>query len=124
MVSGRRLVSVWFALHLSVGIGLMGMTSAVFDRPALSPGVPLLVGAVVAFIAAVVLLREYPELQSGVVWRFSLLTAVVFVLGNVLARSGIYAPTGEGSPLTIAVIWLTSMAVGYWVTAGRESARV
>lgn len=116
MVSGRRLLSIWFAFQLSVGIGLMGITNALLERTEVSQGVPLVIGTAGALMTAYVLLRQYPELKSSVVWRFGLLTSVLFIVGNIVTVGGIYAPYGEGSPLTIGFLWLTAMVVAYGVS--------
>ncbi len=116
MASGRRLLSIWFAFHLSVGIGLMGVTNALLRGTEVSQGIPLVIGAAGALMAAYVLLRRFPELKSGVVWRCGFLTTVLFIFGNVVTPNGIYSPTGESSPLTIGLLWLVAMAVAYGVS--------
>jgi hypothetical protein len=115
MVSGRRLLDFGSSLNLSVGVGLgtlVGVLPQATDAPT---SVPLVIGVLGSFTTAYVVLGRYPETESGVVWRFGLLTLALFVLGNVLAADGSYAPTSERSLLTIGVIWLVSMAVAYAV---------
>lgn len=118
MVSIPRLLSIWFALHLSVGIGLMGLASAFLERPGAALGAPLVIGVVGALLVAIILIRSYPELENRVVWRFGLLTSVLFVVGNVVVSDGIYAPPGEGSVLTTGLLWFAAMGVAYGLVGG------
>lgn len=111
----RRLVLVWSYLHLSIGGGLMAITQALLDRPV---EVSLLVGAVGALMTAVVLLHRYPELETSVIRRFGLLTLVLFIIGHVVIADGFKASPGESSPLTIGLLWITSMAVAYELSGG------
>ena len=115
MIDGRRLLSVWFALHLSVGIGLMGITSALFEQADIPLGAPVVVGAFGALMTAYVLLHQFPELESSEVWRFGFFTFVLFIIGNVPTPNGIYAPSGGDSPLMIGLLWIAAMAVSYRV---------
>lgn len=119
MLSIPRLLSIWFALHLSVGIGLMGLAGAFLKQSDATFGIPLLIGVAGALLVAIVLVRSFPELKGSVVWRFGLLTSVLFVVGNVVTPEGIYAPPGEESVLTIGLLWFAAMALAYGLVGGR-----
>ena len=115
MVSGRRLVSTWFALSLSIGTGLQGISSTVGQETG-STTISVVIGVAGAFITAYLLLQLYPEIESDFIWRFSGFTFVLFVVGNALIDGGIYAPPEKSSPLLISILWMASLAFAYGVT--------
>ena len=123
MASIPRFLSIWFALHLSVGVGLMALASVLLEGSDIELVTPLLIGVAGALLVATVLVSSYPELDGRVVLRFGLLTSVLFVGGNIVIPHGIYAASGEGSLLTIGVLWVGAMGVAFGLV-GRGYSRV
>lgn len=115
-----RLVDVWFALHLTVGIGVMATVSTVVDPPlevAVGSGATLLVG--------IVLVRRDPAFDSAPLWHVGLLTVACYVAFRV----GTWAVGLEWAPMETAGVLLAifgSVAL-YWgwqrQAPGRTSSR-
>lgn len=93
----------------------MAITQALLER---TVEVPLLVGTVGALVVAVALLHWYPETESSVVRRFGFFTFVLFIIGHVVVADGFKAPPAESSPLTVGLLWITSMVVAYELSTG------
>lgn len=111
MVFRWRLVNVGGILTLSVGVGLHAILVALGQQAGTAP--PMLVALGCSFCVAYILLQTNPAIETQILWRFSGLVFVLFILGNAISPNSFYAPMGEDSPLVIGGLWLLSLAIGY-----------
>lgn len=102
----RRFLDATFALNLSVGLGAM----AVVFQVAADTTTPVVVGPLVAAVAALAVLVRRPAVVGNALWGLGFGTFASFVLLDVVGDFGVRA--GTAGPLVALAVWVASLALG------------
>jgi len=121
MVSVWRVYKIGGALYLSVGIGVMAITRAVIGQSIASNPVPLVSALAGSYCVAYVLLSRVTDVDHRLLWRFSGVVFILFIIGNVLTTDGIYAPAGQESLFIVVGLWGLSLGIAYVLVTVTQS---
>lgn len=109
-----RLLSLWLALGLAVGVGISAILNvALINEPF---GWTLQAGNLVAIAMAFLVYWRFPDVRSGTVWRFAVTAFIVFAALATLNGTLDARTSGAIYPVVVAVLtWVAALATGYVV---------
>lgn len=108
-----RLVSLWFGFGLATNGLAVVVDAALVNEPF---GSTLWASSLTALAAGFVVYSRYPDVRSGTVWRFGVVTFLAFV--SVGALAGTLDARTSGSVYYVVktlLVWVGAVAVGYAV---------